>query len=558
MKKPVSVLMALGMGLSLSLFTACKGGIDPNKTQKLEIFLYNAGYGYEWCEQILEAFAQEDWVQKKYPELETSFEKSEVSGRAPELLMASKKVNHYEIVMGSGLYQFLVPDGGVANLTEGVYNATVPGEDITFKEKLLPSYRATAAYVDSSEKPSNIYYTVNYASGMNGLAYNVDVLKALGREVPNTTDELIDIMKYVKGLNGSNEMYKQTYSYVCASTAAYSEYLMDIWWAQYEGSEEYANFYRGIDSALNERSPKVFEQKGRLKSLEVLESFLSNGTGYTWLNPRTGTEAFREAQNKLYSGDAIFTADGDWVDHETKDFQKGLVELGRRCDEVRIMKTPIISSIVETLPDQSITTDALLSAVVDAVDDGVKKKEDLTEKYVKKGVTAEELAAVTQKDFDAIRDARSIVHTNGPQHNAVVPEYASGKEVAMDFLRYLATDKANEIYIQATGGASLPFIYDLREKNPELYETISPLQQDRIDYFLDFEIDVLPDTASFPLVRYGKLTSFYTSKPIDSFLAGQSYAGYSSLAEKIYKTEYQYWENDPSAWKTCLALAGVK
>lgn len=560
--KLIAVLMAVCVALSFSVFSGCnKNKIDPNKTQKLEILLYNAGYGYEWCEKILAAFKEEDWVKEKYPELETSFEKTEVVSRPTELMTASKKVNHYDLLMGSGLYAYINPaDGYVADLTEGVYNSQVPGEDILFKDKLMPSYRKSAAYFDSSEKPSNNYYLVNYASGMRGLIYNSTVLEALGKDVPNTTDELVDIMKYVKELNGTNSMYKETYSYVCASTTTYNDYLLNLWWAQYEGSDEYANFYMGIDSELDRRSPTVFEQKGRLRSLEVLESFLYKDTGYTWLNPRTGTEAFREAQNKLYTGEAIFTSVGDWVDNETKDFREGLEGLGMRCDKIMMMKTPIISSIIEVLPDKSIKTDAVLSAVIDAVDDGVKDIKDLGIEYIKTGVTEEDLAAVTQKDLTKIYKARSIIIAGGVGHDAVIPEYASGKEVAMDFLRYLATDKANEIYIRTLDGASLPFLYDVRQKNPALYNECSPFQQERLNYFYNFEIDTLPEAKYFPLARLGGLSSFYTSNPSNSFLSGEKFdeSKYSSLAEEIYTVEYEYWENDPSAWSSCLALAGLR
>ena len=565
MKKLVTVLLIACLGLSVCAFSACNKKINVNKTQKLEIYLYNAGYGYEWCESILEAFKEEDWVKEKYPELETSFYKDVVGGTAPELLTSSsKKVNHYEIIMGSGLFTYLTSEY-CADLSEGVYNAKVPGEDITFKEKLLPAYVKSAAYVDSSEEQSDIYYEVNYASGMNGLAYNATVLKTLGYDVPNTTDELVSIMKSVYDLGGSSDCYKETYSYVCSSTASYSEYLFNIWWAQYEGSEEYANFYRGIDSTFGERSASVFEQEGRLKSLEVLNAFLgkdaSGNTRYTWVNPNTTAQAFREAQNKLYLGTGIFTANGDWLANESRSFYEGLQAKGERCDEVKIMKTPIVSSIIDKL--DSIDTDEVLSAVVDAIDNGVVFSE--LSNYTTDKASKTDLEKVTEEDYDAVYAARCIVYTNGPRHNAVVPKDASGKEVAMDFLRYLATDKANEIYMEKTNGASLPFKYDLREKNADLYSKISTLQQDRISYFSDFDIDVLPDEDSFPLVRYGNLTSFYTCKPIDTLLngkEGENYGSYSSLAEKIYTDEYLYWENKSgtpnTAWSTCLQLAGVK
>ncbi|MFR6641465.1 MAG: hypothetical protein ACLUSP_09210 [Christensenellales bacterium] len=82
--------------LSLLLVTAmcvgCGNKIDPNDTQKLEIYLYNAGYGYKWCEDLLDAFKEEDWVKEKYPDLKINFEKDELQTRARELMTASKRL----------------------------------------------------------------------------------------------------------------------------------------------------------------------------------------------------------------------------------------------------------------------------------------------------------------------------------------------------------------------------------------------------------------------------------------------------------------------------------
>lgn len=147
MKKIAAVLLSLV--LVAATCAGCGTKIDPNDPQKLEIYLYNAGYGYEWCEALLDAFQQEDWVKEKYPDLKVNFEKDELQTRAQELMSASKKVNKYEIVMGSSLEGVLTPDSGVENLTESVYNSVVPGEDVLYKDKLIPSFLTSAAYLDT-------------------------------------------------------------------------------------------------------------------------------------------------------------------------------------------------------------------------------------------------------------------------------------------------------------------------------------------------------------------------------------------------------------------------
>ena len=519
--------------LSLLLVTAmcvgCGNKIDPNDTQKLEIYLYNAGYGYKWCEDLLDAFKEEDWVKEKYPDLKINFEKDELQTRARELMTASKKVNKYEIVMGSSLEGILTPDAGVEDLTESVYNSEVPGENgVLYKDKLIPSYLGSAAYVGKdTQSSSNKYYQINWASGMTGLIYNEDRLTALGFAVPNTTDELVNIMQDVKALGGSNPAYKQTTSLVTYGVSAYCNYLYYTWWAQYQTVEEYINFYNGIDSDTMSRSPEIFRQQGLLKSMEVLENMMHRDNGLTWLNPSTGREAYRETQNRLQRGDGLFMANGDWVDNELASFREGLIKVNGRADTVKMMRTPVISAIIERTP--SIPDDATLSEVVKAVDNGQTG-----------------YPGVSDEDFAAIVAARNVVYSIGPGHNAFIPSYASGKEVAVDFLRFMATDKANEIYIRSTNGASLPFQYNLKEKNPELFDRISPLQQNRIEYFSQMDINILPSQASFPLVRYGGLTG------------GADKGGYGSVAESVFDREYKYWtDNNNANWRSMLSQSGV-
>ena len=191
-----------------------------------------------------------------------------------------------------------------------------------------------------------------------------------------------------------------------------------------------------------------------------------------------------------------------------------------RADTIKMMRTPVISAIIERT--HSIPDDATLSEVVKAVDAGKTGYE-----------------GVTDEDFATIVAARNVVYSVGPGHNAYIPSYASGKEVAVDFLRFMATDKANEIYVRATNGASLPFRYNLREKNPELFEQISPLQKSRLNYFSEMNVNILPSQASFPLVRYGGLSTMATGSPLTEFTGGTGKCSYDSVSELVFEREYK-------------------
>lgn len=540
MKKVITAMLAVAIGTSCIAFAGCNNSkVDSSSPETLEVYVYNAGYGYEWLEDMLAAFAEEDWVKEKYPDLQTDITKNEVENYAGSMLESSASTNKFEIIFGQNLNKYLGESGKVEDLTETVYNTQVPGEDITVAEKMYDSVRQSNIDPSIEEGEDPVYYTMTYASGMTGLAYNEDLLlDRLGMKVPNTTDELIAIMKAVHDKNSTSskyEGYENTYTLVTYGSSVYTNYLLYTWWAQYEGSQGFANFFKGYDEYTNSINAAVTEQQGRLEALSVLEDMMAKDSGYTYLSPNSGREAYRQVQNMLVMGQGLFMANGDWFDNEMRSFCEGLEETQGYCDTVKLMKTPVISSIIDNT--DTIADDAELSALITAIDAGETALQG--EGY-----------DVSQDDFNTVLAARVTVYSIGPGHNAVVPKTAVGKQVAYDFLRYMATDEANRIYIEATGGASLPFDYDCKEKDPELFESLSPMQKERLEYFNDYqaEIDILPAPQSFPLILYGGFSAFKSCSdaPGYRFLNGENAGSYASAAEKLFYDDINYWQEDGS------------
>ena len=65
MKKTKSLILA--GALALTTLTACnpKPQVDTSSATNLDVFCFNAGYGVEWAEQQVKAFANEAWVKEK-------------------------------------------------------------------------------------------------------------------------------------------------------------------------------------------------------------------------------------------------------------------------------------------------------------------------------------------------------------------------------------------------------------------------------------------------------------------------------------------------------------
>jgi hypothetical protein len=198
-----------------------------------------------------------------------------------------------------------------------------------------------------------------------------------------------------------------------------------------------------------------------------------------------------------------------------------------------MMKTPVISSIIEKLT--TVKDDATLSKVVKAVDGG-----------------AESFEGVSEQDFAIIKEARNILYSVGNYHTAVIPEYAKQVELAKDFLRFMATDKANEIYTVKTGGSGLFFEYDLETKNPSVYATLSETAKMRIRCFNDEDSLVLPIPNNFNLFIYGGVRSFKTNITSYEYFFTQL----NNSAKDVYDYDISYYTQ--TEWETILSGMGVE
>ena len=371
---------------------------------------------------------------------------------------------------------------------------------------------------------------MGWRNGRNHL--NETMLNSLGIKVPNTTNELVQACATIMGYKGNSEgKYNKGYSFLQSYDAVeYFEYLFPLWWSQYEGVEGYNNFYNGVDN--NRYSKNIFNQQGRKYALEVFDSILKYSNGY--LAPETFRYEYMQSQLLFLQGNGVFHTNGDWFENEMRELSKDI----QNMDTFKTMRTPIISKLGEKLG----ITDTELSKLIDYVDgNGELIDFESTTGYLDNEVIEE------------ITSARGIVQSIGPNHQAIIPSHAEGKEVAIDFLRFMATDIALETYIKATGGNSLPFDYNVKEKNMELYNSLSPIQQSRIDYFNNgkFSIYTLPSESGFALYNYSGLKPFIKTNYFETFSAN----GNSKTPDDFMQETIDYWTD--ARWAKALRDAGL-
>lgn len=523
-KRIVSLLSLVAIGAQVVGFSAC--GKPKDTEQMLEIYCTDAGYGVDWVYDTIELFKAQSWVKEKYPELKVLFTSNDDQTFASARLDAGAKSNTFDLLFGMNMWGYAGAGSNALDLTESVYNTTVPGEEIKYKDKMMDNYLISNSYVKGGEES---YYTTSWASGMSAILYNEDLFKANGLKVPNTTNELINLCETYKKKGEDGDSH---YSFIQSYDADYFNYLFPIWWAQYEGVQGYENFYNGIYN--NTYSVRIFEQKGRQYALEVFADLLNYDKGY--LNPDSKNQKFVIAQSMFLDGEALMHVNGDWFINEMKDV------IERKGDEAPIIKTmplPIISALGKKLGIE----DAELSALVEYVD-----KLNAGETAVLPTFTS--TTGYTQEEVvDAVMDARGIVHSVGANCHSVIPSYAKGKEAAVDFLRFMATDEALEAYMRTTDGSRLPFKYT---PSQELYNSFSEAAQSRLDYLQGKNgTKTLISPMYFPLVRYGELKPFLYENYYQTF----------SLANNK-QTPEDFMENCKDAWNerkfnAALAAAGL-
>ncbi len=537
MKKIFALLLTIVV--ALGTFAGCNK-TTQNGSQDLEIYCINKGYGTDWLESTKTLFQEQEWVKEKYPNLTISVSIDDMDATAHNQLSSGKNYNTTDLFFSAALEEYAGQSKGIlANLTESVYNSTVPNENITVGEKMQEGLYQNMIYGPESGETNQFYY-FPYVSGFYGIIYNKTLLTKLGKQVPNTTDEFVALCEEVSNLNTAD--YNAGYAIADNAQDGYWSSLYNIWWAQYSTLTKYSDFYYGMVGS--KQSSDVFKDEGRLKALEVFEQifkplkaegdykYVSNKSTYKYITPTANEAAtdYMVVQSAFLQGQGLFHANGDYFSTEMDLYRKGFENAGYKYD-FEFMKTPIISSIISKTP--SIENDNELSALVKAIDNGDASLS---------GAGYE----VTQNDYNVIKDARGIVQ-NGSSC-AVIPEYSASKDVAIDFLRFMATDVCQEGYIKTCLGLSTAFKYDIEKYDN--FDNVSDISKSSFKIINASKISIkgIPSENSFP---YG-IKQFYKNDLTTTTLERLFSAG-QKTAQGIYQEEIDYWTNAQTKWQQIIS-----
>lgn len=533
-------IVALGCSVAMvaTMFTGCfttkkvvkKGG---SGSDTLNIMVFAKGYGSDWLTALTEAF------KAKYDcEVQIQLVSSDETLKSDIKNGSMSDTDLYFTVNDIGGHAFMSEtarayENGQAlrDLTE-VMNTKIPGEDKTIAEKmnqsLLYSYRVDGR--DTENTADDTYYFMPYVASGMGLYYNETVIdNALGKgnwEVPNTSEELKALCKKLSD-KGCSILIPGALDQWTAS-------VWNPWWAQYTGLENYRKFYEGIGynkstGKEEENSEKIFNQTGRLAALEESYNILNNKTGFAIKNSiEINTNNLNEYQTRftLAKNKLAFYPCGDWLMQE--------LENNSTIDAdsvIKMMKTPVISSIIDSTNEYTkenkknlpnIKNDEVLSKVVDYVDGN-----------------GELPSGVTEEEVEYVRQARNMVGGKFMEHFVYAPVFSDAKELANNFLLFMASDEGIKVFKENCAGGFSPFAYDKYENLTETEQSVYEVTKEAI-FVGDFKYN---DLFSKGGVR-GATTG--TSDSIDGLLSKPK----GMTAQEIFDQMKETYSGN--AWKGYL------
>ncbi len=538
LKKLFAVLVVLIM--SVASLSACTTG-DPNSPydnnvadseKTLDIMAVNKGYGLKWLDALVKEYKSE------HPDVTVSLKTEIDDSNISAMLEMGIEHSRFDLYFAGMPFKELVdqaltndPKNVLASLND-VYESKPDGKEKiseTLDESVLSFYKLKA--MDNTDA----YYAFPWTQSVSGLLVNnAAVVKVLGEDWHTnykirTTEELVEVAEALKG--------KLPAFMYCADTHFY-HFLYETWWAQYEGLSKVADFYSGLaDDPLGGKklSPAIFLQEGRLKAMEALESIMAPGKGYCYSN--SYSISWNEAQTRFMIGEAGFFPNGDWhVLEMEKSFPNS---------DIRFIKTPVVSSLGTKL---GISEKDLCAVIdyVDAVNDGAEPAKPAITISPVNGNTLTVDAVIAE-----VRSARNLTFSYINFNNAYVANYGKGRELAKDFLKFMASEKGQKIYATAMNGPTLPFGYDV-SKDSEIWNNFSGFAKSRWDAAKSAEYYFR--RTDLPLGAVG-LIPFRASEsaPLE---AQMNRTNDTKTAADIANLDYQYYSKG-TAWNDLLKRAGI-
>lgn len=524
MKRMICLLLSVLMLLSMAACGGSTGGSDESgadeyvnkysdRPKSVTLCYYEGGYGVEWLRAVTADY-MDNINQDVYISMKASTDNS----------VAREKISSQ-----TGTYDLYYIEVDMFNRTNVLEELTslldmeVPGETgVKVRDKIdqkwLDYYEENGEYY---QMPATNFMGWNWT-------YNKTLLdETLGEgnwKLPNTTDELFAM--------GEELFNKDVFLTAFAGNdttggADYLRYCYEVWFAQMTGMEGFDNYFNCLYDnngtyELAKEFPKNIEQNRTAieKTYQVAQTLCTGQNGVEFMHSKSESLSFLDAQFLQYQGGFRGAADypiafyynGASAEKEMGSYvEDGIIE----DQDIRVMKMPVISAILERTP--SISDDATLSAVVDYADGNADTLP----------------AGVTEEDAAIVAEARSMM-AELVCREFVITKTAQNKDEIKQFLAYLTSDRAQLIAAQQCNG--LPVLnYGYVPTEEALGLPFSQFTKSVYDVLADATV---VDIAKFdkPIGVYLGLGWYKDSTTSGGSLSENLYTGQALTADEIYQS----------------------
>ena len=538
---------------------------EPEYGSVVDVQLFHpGGYGREFLDKWGEAFA-ETYKDKGYSINVVKAEK--IINADNEILTPKKTTTDLYLVGGFDMTAAIDRSFSVLktkdstlceDLTESFYNSYPIGKDgkeesVKVKDKIKPEALKYTQYYGVNQKWHNRNFCVSWVNAVTGFVANKELLKnTFNLEIPVTTEEMLEAFDVIR------ESDTGISPVVTAVADSYNwwDYVTNVWWAQYSGTDKWENFYRVIPETgtTKENGYEVYNDDGLEYAYRTLfQMFIPQNAP-----AHSGSWDAANAAASSLSGKSVFFISGDWIANQMS------AEFAEEAAAMTMMKTPIISELgVKLRLDGSSSGNAnaakceeVLRATVRAIDDKKTDAQILSEIKASSGVT------LNAEKIEALRVARGIYYNLGYNHQCMIPSFAKDKDVALLFLRFMASDDGIEIF-RKYAKAGLPFVptREIEMDMTEMQRSSLEISGGDHTYFI-CEYDTLSLLRSVAgLLKFnGAFSNINLICWNEGVLTEQEKAGLSvreqatKAAKKFRDYEYK-WAKDN--WKSLILMANM-
>lgn len=406
LKKFMLIATSLIMAATSFNLVAC-GGSSDSETD-LNINYWQSGYGIEFMNEAIKGF------EAKYPQYNVTLYSSPTATSVMAGFGQGAEHDPVDLYVSGSINADLIKYAEPLNdLLDEKADAS---ESKTIKEKYFQEV------LDSFKMLDGNYYNLAFSGSMGGIVYNNTIIDGTEFKVPRTTKELEELC---------GELSESGKTPFIHWEEGYWFLLYPVLQAQYDGLDYYKNTFLTLGNqdlssvqAQNVAKEIITKQDGRYETIKALEGIISKNN----VVAGSGTSDFSSAQTKFLNGNAAMMVNGGWLLNEMN-----------KSDDIKarfsMMKTPIISSIVDKCSDQ-LQSDAELRALIDAIDVAVEA-----------GQSADDIPLsgtgydVERSDIETVYNARTIMMSLYNNSVFTIPNYSNAKQAAKDFIKYFYSDE---------------------------------------------------------------------------------------------------------------------